>query len=183
MFYFYINFNFSGKIPNTEINNYITMKNKVAKGVLLLCSISFIMACNTKKAEPVAIDKEQIKKEIQAKEDEFAATYNAGEMKNIGYYAEDATTFYQNKAPLVGREAIVEFLRTDLASNTNKISFTTNEVFVSSDGILVVEVGSYKVVDSTNTAINTGNYMSLFEKRNGNYYCLRDMSASDMPLE
>jgi len=122
------------------------MKNKVAKGVLLFCSISFIMACNTKKAEPVAIDKELIKKEIQAKEDEFAATYNAGEMKNIGYYAEDATTFYQNKAPLVGREAIVEFLRTDLASNTNKISFTTNEVFVSSDGILVLKLALIKLL-------------------------------------
>jgi ketosteroid isomerase-like protein len=159
------------------------MKNKVAKGVLFLCLISLINACNTKKAEPLAVDKEQIKKEIQAKEDQYAELYNAGEIKNIGYYADDATTFYQNKAPLIGREAIVEFLKADLVSNTNKISFITNEVFVSNDGILVVEVGSYKVVDSTNTAINTGNYMSLFEKRNGNYYCLRDMSASDMPVE
>ena len=66
----------------------------------------------------------------------------------------------------------------------NKISFTTNEVFVSNDGNLVVEIGYYKVVDSTaNTAINTGNYMVLFEKRNGNYFSVRDMSASDMPLE
>jgi ketosteroid isomerase-like protein len=129
------------------------------------------------------IDKEQIKKEIQAKEDEFAAVYNSGELKDIGYYAEDAVTFYQNKKPLVGREAIVNFLKSDLVSNTDRISFKTNEVFVSTDGILVVEIGAYTVVDSTNTPINTGNYMSLFEKRNGKYYCLRDMSASDMIIE
>ena len=51
------------------------MKNKVTKGLLLfLFVLSLIIACNTKKAEPAAvIDKEQIKKEIQAKEDEFAA--------------------------------------------------------------------------------------------------------------
>ena len=74
------------------------MKNKVTKGLLFLYLMSLIIACNTKKAESVAaIDKEQIKKEIQAKEDEFAATYNAGEMKNIGYYADDAITFAQNK--------------------------------------------------------------------------------------
>jgi ketosteroid isomerase-like protein len=129
------------------------------------------------------IDKEQIKKEIQAKEDAFAALYNAGEVKDIGYYADDATTFYQNRAPLIGKKAIVEFLKSDLNANSNIISFTTKEVFVSNDGIQVVEIGQYKVVDSTNTAINTGNYMSLFEKRDGNYVSVRDMSASDMPLE
>ena len=160
------------------------MKNKVLNGILFLFLLSLLAACNTKKTESTTgIDKEQIKKEIQAKENEYAALYNAGELKNIGYYAEDAITYFQNRAPLVGREAIVEFLKADLVGNTNKITFTTNEVFVSNDGILVVEIGHYEVVDSANTAINTGNYMSLFEKRNGKYYALRDMSASDMPLE
>ena len=46
-----------------------------------------------KNPQRAVVDKEQIKKEIQAKEDEFAATYNAGELKNIGYYADDATLF------------------------------------------------------------------------------------------
>ena len=74
-----------------------------------------MLACNSKKeGSAVVVDKEQIKKEIQAKEDEFAATYNAGEMKNIGYYADDATSFFQNRPPLVGKEAIVEFLKSDL---------------------------------------------------------------------
>jgi ketosteroid isomerase-like protein len=160
------------------------MKNQITNGLIFLFFMAFLIACNTKKTESTTgIDKEQIKKEIQAKEDEYAALYNASEVKNIGYYAEDATTFYQNRAPLVGREAIVEFLKSDLVANTNKISFTTNEVFVANDGILVVEIGHYEVVDSTKTAINTGNYMVLFEKRNGNYYSIREMSASDMPLE
>ena len=160
------------------------MKKQITNGLIFLFLMSLLIACNTKKTESTTgIDKEQIKKEIQAKENEYASLYNAGELKNIGYYAEDAITYFQNRAPLVGREAIVEFLKADLVGNTNKITFTTNEVFVSNDGILVVEIGHYEVVDSANTAINTGNYMSLFEKRNGKYYALRDMSASDMPLE
>ena len=86
---------------------------------------------------------------------------------------------------MVGKAAIVEYLMAAINESTqfNKISFTTNEVFVSNDGNQVVEIGYYKVVDSTNTAVNTGNYMVLFEKRNGKYVCVRDMSASDMPLE
>lgn len=161
------------------------MKFKVQKGVVLLCVMSLMMACNTKRAEPVVavVDKEQIKKEIQEKEDAFAEIYNTGEVKNIGYYADDAITFYQNMTPIQGKEARMEFLESDILSNTNKISFTTNDVFISNDGNQVVEIGYYQVVDSTGTSINTGNYMSLFEKRDGKYVCLRDMSASDMTFE
>jgi ketosteroid isomerase-like protein len=160
------------------------MKNMVIKGVFLACTLSVLVACNPKSAETgtVVIDKEQIKKDIQAKEDQFAELYNTGELKEIGYYADDATTFYQNKAPLIGKAAIVEFLKSDLKHNTNKISFTTNEVFPSSDGNQVIEIGYYRVVDSTNNPINTGNYMVMFEKRDGKYVSVRDMSASDMPL-
>lgn len=163
------------------------MKNKISTLVLFSFLISLLPACNPQKKESVTtgVDKEQIKKEIQAKEDQFAETYNAGEKKKIGYYADDAVSFSQNQAALVGRDAIVEYLLADINSKTksNKISFTTNEVFPSNDGNLVVEIGSYKVVDSTNTAINTGNYMVMFEKRDGKYVSVRDMSASDMPIE
>ena len=108
-----------------------------------------------------------------------------GYVKNIGYYADDATSFSQNKAPLVGKQAIIEYLKAgmDSSSKGNKISFITNEVFPSNDGNQVVEIGYYKLVDSTNAAINTGNYMVLFEKRNGRYVSVRDMSASDIPLD
>ena len=161
------------------------MKHKPVKGILLVSITTLLFACNTKKEEPAAVvvDKEQIKKEIQAKENEFAETYNSGALKNIGYYADDASTFFQNRPPLIGKEAIVDFLKSEITSTTNKISFTTKDVFVSNDGDQVVEIGYYKVIDSTNTPVNTGNYMSLFEKRDGKYVCVRDMSASDMPAQ
>lgn len=141
-----------------------------------------IISCNegTKISEA---EKEQIKKEIQAREDEFAEVYNSGELKAIGYYADDATTFYQNRPPLIGKAAIIDFLKSDLDSNTNVISFKTNEVFPSADGNQVVEIGYFKLVDSAKYVINTGNYMVLFEKRNGKYVCVRDMSTSDMPIQ
>ena len=161
------------------------MKNNFVKGMMIGCFALIVFACNSNKEETSAsiIDKEQIKKEIQAKEDEFAAVYNSGELKSIGYYADDATTFYQNRPPLIGKEAIVEFLKSDLDSNTNTIIFKTNEVFPSSDGKQVVEIGYFKLVDSAKYLINSGNYMVLFEKRNGKYVCVRDMSTSDIPIQ
>src|SRR5688500_14504659 len=102
------------------------MKKMIFKGGLLGCIITLVFACNAKKDEPAAvvsgkhtvIDKEQIKKEIQAKEDSFAMLYNTGEVRNIGYYADDAISFFQNREPLVGKEAIVAFLKADIVSNT-----------------------------------------------------------------
>jgi len=152
------------------------MKNVTIKGLSFACLISLLFACNEKKT---SVDKEQVKKEIQAREDEFAAVFNSGVLKNIGYYAEDATSYLPNTAPLVGKAAIIEFLQSDLPSNANKISFKTNEVFPSNDGNMVLEIGYFRVVDSANNPVNSGNYMSLFQKRDGKYVVLRDMSASD----
>ena len=94
-------------------------------------------------------------------------------------------TFSQNKATISRQRSNSRIFKSRYRffNKTNKISFTTNEVFVSNDGNMVVEIGYYKVVDSANTAINTGNYMVLFEKRDGRYVSVRDMSASDMPVE
>ncbi len=161
------------------------MKSMFVKEVVLGCLFLLMVSCNTneEKSTSVLIDKEQIKKEIQARENQFAEIYNSGELKKIGYYADDAVSFYQNMAPIRNKEERLEFLKPDPSSNSNKISFTTIEVFPSKDGGQVVEIGYYTVVDSTKTAVYTGNYMSLFEKRDGQYVCLRDMSVSDMPLE
>jgi ketosteroid isomerase-like protein len=163
----------------------LIMKNNIAKGVLFGCLSALVISCNAKSDQPAmpVVDKEQIKKDIQAKENDFAAVYNKGELKDIGYYADDATTFFPNRSPLVGKQAIIDFLKTDLYSNTDKLSFNTNEGFVSNDGNQVLEIGNFKLVDSVNVIINTGNYMSYFEKRNDKYVCVRDMSASDIPLK
>jgi ketosteroid isomerase-like protein len=134
------------------------------------------LSCNTGQG---TVDKDQIKVELQAKEDSFAAVFNSGVLKRIGYYADDATSFLQNTAPLVGKEAIIAFLESDLAGNTNKITFKTNEIFPSNDGNMVVEIGYFKVVDSANNPVNSGNYMTMFQKRDGRYVAVRDMSTSD----
>ena len=158
------------------------MKSIILKGALSGCIISMAIACNSK-SEISQAEKDQIKKEIQARENEFAEVYNTGELKNIGYYAEDAISYFQNRAPLVGKEAIIDFLKSDIDSNTNTISFVTKEVFPSNDGKQVLEIGYFELMDSANIIINTGNYMTLFEKRNGRYVSVRDMSVSNVTLE
>ena len=165
------------------------MKNKIVKGLLFAIIITVLVACNQKKVEvnpeSTTVDKDQIKTEIQAMEDAFASAYNTKNFDAIAYYADDATSFSQNKPALVGKKAIDDYLKADIESfpKGHKMSYTVTEVHVSNDGNQVVEIGAYKVVDSTNTPKNTGNYISVFEKRDGKYVCIRDMGASNMPKE
>jgi ketosteroid isomerase-like protein len=161
------------------------MKIKITTAILTLITACFIISCKPKKEEAVTVDKEQIKNELQAMENKMAEMYNNREIIGEEYYASDATSFSQNKPPLVGKMAIDNSIKEDLATfpKGNQIAFVVNEIFPSTDGIQVVEMGSYRVTDSTSTTTHSGNYMSVFEKRDGKYVCIRDMGASDHPKE
>lgn len=165
------------------------MKNKILKGIALGVLLTIVIACNPKKeettAEKPAVDTEQIKAELQAMENAFAEAVNSGKPETIVYYAEDATSYAQNKSPLVGKTAIDKSIKEENVSmpKGSKVTYTVNEVHPSSDGNMVVEFGSYKVVDASNKVKADGNYMSLFHKKDGKYVCVRDMSASVLPLE
>ena len=158
------------------------MKNKILHTIVFMTILSLVISCKPK-TEQVTVDKEQIKNEIQAIENKMAEMYNNRELISEEYYAEDATSFSQNKPPLVGKDAIDKSIKDDLTNfqKGNQIAFVTNQIFPSSDGNQAVEIGSYRVSDSTSTAIYTGNFMALFEKREGKFVCIRDMAASDRP--
>ena len=159
------------------------MKNKILNCIVLITILSSVIACKPKKEEDVAVDKEQIKNEIQAIENKMAELFNDRSVAGEEYYADDATSFSQNKAPLIGKAAIEKSTKDDLANFPDgyQIAFVVNEVHPSTDGNQVVEIGNYRVSDSTSTALYTGNYIAVFEKREGKYVCIRDMSASDRP--
>jgi len=157
------------------------MKNKITKCLLLSTFSILFIACNQKKEEAIAIDKEEIKNEIQAIENKMAEMFNERSVRTEEYYDEDATSFSQNKPPLVGKAAIEKSIKEDLANFPKgyQIAFVVNEIFPSNDGIQVVEIGNYRVSDSTSAPLYTGNFVAVFEKREGKYVCIRDMSASD----
>lgn len=162
------------------------MKKKFLIRGLVLLIVTLAIACNQKKevvAAAPAVDKDQIKTEIQAMEDAFAVAFNAGNADTLTYYADSATSFANEKMPLVGKAAILASVKEEIANTPKgaKVSYAANEIYPSNDGNQVVEIGSYLLVDSTSTKLRSGNYISLFEKRDGKYICIRDMGSSDSP--
>ena len=162
------------------------MKNKVLKGLLISCILTLVIACSPKKTEPVAvvIDKEQIKKEIQAIEDKFAAIYTHRNPDSLTYYADDAVSYFVGQKPIAGKEAIHQFIENELMDFPEgaKIINETLEIYVTDDGKNVAEIGAYKMVDSAGVILQNGHYFSFFAKRNDRYVCTRDMATSH-PVE
>jgi ketosteroid isomerase-like protein len=161
------------------------MKKTIIKGIVL-SGLLLTISCNQKKNDSEnesSIDKVQIKNEIQSLENGMAEKYNIRNSDGEVYYADDAVNFSPNKPPLKGKMNIDKSMKEDLAKfiKGDYIAFIVNEVFPSSDGNQVVELGSYRIIDSTKALRSSGNYMSLFEKRDGKYTCIRDMSCKDIP--
>ena len=99
------------------------------------------------------------------------------------YYADDIVSYPADEPPIVGKEAMKASLLKDMAEypKGSTVSYAIKDVFVSNDGNLVSEIGSYTAIDSLGKNVRTGHYICIFEKRDGKYVCVRDMGASDMP--
>jgi uncharacterized protein (TIGR02246 family) len=135
-------------------------------------------------AEPEAApapDMAAIQAEIQAMEDAYAAAENAKDVEGIlVYYSDDAVSLAHEKAPLVGKEAIRADLTERMAdtTRTGTVSFKVENIML--DGDLLVETGSSATTDKEGM-VKTGKYISIFQKRDGKWVCVRDIWNADAP--
>lgn len=155
-------------------------------GLLVFTVFTFAACTSTEKKEVVEepVDKEKIKSEIQAMEDAYAAGEKNKDADAVAaYYSEDAISYSRNREPLVGRAAIRESIANNIANDTtgNYSVYKIVDLFVEGDA--AVEIGSWTDFDSSGTQVGKGNYMSYFEKRDGKYICVRDMSTTTSPVK
>jgi predicted component of type VI protein secretion system len=85
------------------------MKKTTKLFTVLAFFIFIISACSTKEKEEEALDMEQVKIEIQALEDAYAAGEKAKDAAAVAnYYRENAVSYSRNKEPIKGKAAIQE---------------------------------------------------------------------------
>ncbi|AWW00352.1 YybH family protein [Arcticibacterium luteifluviistationis] len=123
-----------------------------------------------------------IKTEIQAKETAFAAAHTAGDVDAIlSFYADDAISMGNDQPAISGAEAMRKDVEAGVAKKTenNVTTFDVSEVFGSENQ--VTETGVTTVKDADGKVISTGKYMAVWEKRNGEYVCIRDIYNNDAP--
>ncbi|WP_290840943.1 nuclear transport factor 2 family protein [Flavobacterium sp.] len=139
---------------------------------------------NTDASQASAEETTDVKAQIQELENAYADAVNANNPAEImKYYANDAVSYNADGPPLEGKNAIRSDIRKSSTPfpKTAKIHFTVQEVLPSSDLDQVVELGRYEIKDEAGIAFGSGNYFSLFQKRDGKYVCIRDMQTPDSP--
>jgi len=161
------------------------MKIKTQLTAFFLVTAFFLASCtNTTKAPETTINLDSVKAEIQKLEDAYAAGDKAKDADAIAaYYSEDAISYSANEEPTVGKAAIRDRIAARIAKDTVGVVSSYKVVDVFAEGKQAVEVGTWVNTDASGKEIDKGHYMSVFEKRDGKYVCIRDMSVSSMPVK
>ena len=156
----------------------------ITAGILLLAS------CEQKKEKDDAVqttvsastksDLAQVRSEIAALENQWAAAINAKDINAMmALYADDAVSMQDGGPSLVGKAAIQKKQEMDFAAPAKyaSIGFETTDVYAQGD--VVTEVGKTMYKDSTGKITGSGKYMAIFEKKDGKYVCIREIYNSD----
>jgi uncharacterized protein (TIGR02246 family) len=153
--------------------------------LIALSGLSF-SACETEEAnehEHDAVDLVALRAELQGMEDAYAKAQIAGDAEGVvKYYADDAVSLAPNKPAAKGKAAILALTKEQIAADTtgSKIQFEVVDVFAQ--GNLAVEVGKSTTTHKDGSK-TTGKYISVFEKRDGKWLCIRDSYSEDAPAK
>ena len=158
------------------------MKIKFQLAVLFAISALVFSACSTPAAESKTVDIEKTKPEIQAMEDAYAAAEKAKDANAVvAYYSDDAMSYGRNEEPLSGKAAIKDAITKRLAKDTSGNTNVYKIVDLFGEGDMLVEIGSWSLLNPAGKEVDKGHYMSYFQKRDGKYVCVRDMNVSTKP--
>lgn len=158
------------------------MRSKFQAFVLIAVASFVFLGCKTPNEEKKVFDLDKAKAEIQAKEDAFAAAEKAKDAKGVAaYYSDDAVSYSRNEEPTKGRAAIEASIarRMEKDSSGDYNVYKVVDLFGNED--MLVEIGSWTVMNPAGVQQDKGHYMSYFEKRDGKYVCVRDMNVTSMP--
>lgn len=153
------------------------MKKNVGFSALLGIALLFSACSGPSEA---TVDMEKLKPEIQALEDGFAAGEKARNVDSVAnYYAEDAISYNRNEPPAVGMAAIKQKIAKGFAQDSVGDYNVYKVVDLFAEGEGVTEIGSWTKMNAAGEKKENGYYMAYFEKRDGKYKCLRDMSVTE----
>ena len=164
-------------------------KNYLLASLCMLFALLMIgcSSTETKPAEaaaPTAPDMGKVKTEIQALETAWAAADNARDAKAISaFYADDAVTLSNNKPLMTGKDAILKDIEEGMAKKPKGATIAYDVTDVFGDENTVTEVGKTTGKDSTGKVSYSGKYMAIWQKRDGKYVCVRDISNDDVKAQ
>ena len=138
-------------------------------------------ACNQ---APPELDMAAVRAAIEAKEMALQDAENAKDIEGaLTYYADDAVSMPNHEPVRNGKAAIRAAYEEDMNDDGRDYTIKFEVTDVMAQGNMAVESGVYIVTGTDGMELNRGKYISVFEKRNGEYVCVRDIWNSDKPAK
>jgi uncharacterized protein (TIGR02246 family) len=121
---------------------------------------------------------------LKAATNAWINAYNTGDVeKMVALYAEDGVLMPPHAAVANGKAAIRAFLSTDTAgAKAAGIKLVNGSSTVGVVADTGWEAGSYTVTDASGATVDSGSYLSVSRKVNGQWLYVRDTYNSDRPL-
>lgn len=143
------------------------------------CLLTF-SACQQASETPV--DLAQVKTEIQAAENAWAAALNARDLDALmALYTDDAVSMTNNAPMLSGKDAIRKSQELDFAGMPDGLTYSFEVLDVYGDGNTITETGTSTYKNADGKVVGTGKYMVVWEKQDGKYLCVREIYNGDTP--
>ncbi len=137
-------------------------------------------ATETEAPAPAKPDLAQIKTEIQAVENAWAAALTARDLNALmALYTDDAVSMPNNQPILVGKAAIQKAQEAEFKTMPAGRTFAFETMDVFGDGDVVTETGKSTIKDASGKVVGTGKYMAVFRKQDGKYLCIREIYNND----
>ena len=140
----------------------------------VIAAIVFVIAGCEQKAPDTAAEAAAIKSHSLA----WFEHYNAGDADGVAdLYAEDAVVMAPSMQKLVGRAAIRDYIAGDIAASKSAgISMQGDAVADGAvDGNTAWISGSFAVKDAAGITIDTGKYLTVYRRTDGQWPIVRDI--------
>lgn len=165
----------------------------VLKSAIICAVIFFATACDQAaenktaevktegtETEAAPPDNAKLKAEIQALENAWANADNARDLNTLAaFYSDDAISMSNNAPSQVGKAAIKKDMEMGLLKRPKGSTTAYDVIDAFGGGNYVTETGTITRKDSTGKVLSTGKYMAIWEKRDGKWICIRDISNDD----
>jgi len=146
--------------------------------VVLAASLAALVACGKTAAPDTAADETA----ARAVNIAWFKAYNAGDGAAVAaLYSEDAVLNAPSAPAARGKASISEYFvkgaAASAAAGVALVDGPTSDVGVSGD--LAWQSGTFKATDKTGAALDTGKYLTVFQRKDGKWMIVRDTWNSD----
>lgn len=160
------------------------LSNRIC-GFLLIVSVLALFSCSQQDKMEIensasAFDIKQGEASVLQSNQHLIKTFKSADSTEASQsFTTNAKIMVANHAPIEGRKNITAYFSNMMKSGVTDLQLTTGKI--SGDSSILVEEGSYQLLNKKGTVSDKGQYIALWQRESGNWKIYRDMWTSSVP--